>query len=181
MSNDVPNLKAFKRAPSVDISTWYKGILTTQLAGVEDTGGAFDIVLSNMRKGTEPPPHVHTHENEFYYVLAGNVDVYVDGDVLSVEAGECVFLPKRTPHAFLIQSPEIRMLVLITPGGLMNAINEMAAPAEKLAIPSDDAPTYSTVNLQETMRVFEKYGVRFLTPEEIGREMPAFPMSLETR
>jgi quercetin dioxygenase-like cupin family protein len=168
--------RAFKRAPSLEISTWYKGILSTQLAGEEDTGGAFDLVLSNMRKGTEPPPHVHTREHEFFYVLAGNLDVFAEGQVFQVQAGESMFLPKGKPHAFLIQSPEIRMLCLITPGGFMTAIKDMAAPAEKLEIPPDDALTYSTANLEQTMRIFEKYGVRLLAQEEIAREMPAFPM-----
>jgi quercetin dioxygenase-like cupin family protein len=176
MNDNLPALKAFKRAPSADISTWYKGILSTQLAGGDDTGGAFDLVLSNMRKGTEPPPHVHARENEFFYVLAGTLSVYVESDVFQVEAGECMFLPNNKPHAFIIGSPEICMLVLITPGGFMNAVSEMAAPAEELAIPSDDALTYSTAHLEETMRIFAKYGVRLLTQEEIARKMPAFPV-----
>jgi quercetin dioxygenase-like cupin family protein len=177
MNKQLPTLKAFKRAPSVEISTWYKGILCTQLAGEGDTDGAFDLVLSNMRKGTEPPPHVHAREHEFYYVLAGKLDVYAEGNVFQVEAGECMFLPKGKPHAFIIQSPEIHMLCLITPGGFMNAINEMAARAERLEIPSDDALTYSTTNLEETMRIFERHGVRLLGQEEIAHEMPAFRMS----
>jgi hypothetical protein len=40
MNKELAGLKAFKRAPCVEISTWYKGILSTQLAGENDTGGA---------------------------------------------------------------------------------------------------------------------------------------------
>jgi quercetin dioxygenase-like cupin family protein len=177
MNKELPALKAFKRGPSVEISTWYKGILSTQLAGEDDTGGAFDLVLSKMRKGAEPPPHVHARENEFFYVLAGKLDVYVESEVFQVEAGECMFLPRGIPHAFIIESPEICMLVLITPGGFMNAVKEMAAPAKELEVPSDDALTYSTVNLEGTMRIFERYGVRLLGQEEIAHKMPAFPIS----
>ena len=99
-------------------------------------------------------------------------------EILHVKAGDCVFLPKGKPHAFLIQSPEIHMLALITPGGFMNAIKDMAAPAEKMEIPSNDAVTYATANLAGTMRIFEQYGVHLLTPEEIARQMPEFPTSL---
>jgi hypothetical protein len=53
MNKQLPTPKAFKRSPSLEISTWYKGILSTQLAGEVDTGGAFDLVVSKMRKGTE--------------------------------------------------------------------------------------------------------------------------------
>jgi hypothetical protein len=55
MSSEIISLKPFKHAPSVEVSTWYQGILSTQLATADDTGGAFDLVLSNM---TEPPPHI---------------------------------------------------------------------------------------------------------------------------
>jgi len=177
MNKQLPTPKAFKRSPSLEISTWYKGILSTQLAGETDTGGAFDLVLSKMRKGTEPPPHVHSREHEFFYILAGELKVYVEGEIFLVEAGDCMFFPKGKPHAFIIQSLEIHMLALITPGGFMDAIKDMAAPAEKMEIPADDAVTYATANLEGTMRIFEQYGVHLLTPEEIAHQMPEFPLS----
>ena len=175
MNNENTSLKPFKHVPSIERSTWYKGILSTLLATDDDTGGAFDLVLSNMRSGTEPPPHVHTREHELFYVLDGTIDVYVGNNVFQVGPGECAFCPLGRPHAFIIRSPEIRMLVLITPGGLMKCIASMAVPAEKLEIPSDTA-TYATADLEETMKIFLKYGVRFLSPEEIADEMPAFPL-----
>jgi hypothetical protein len=70
--------------------------------------------------------------------------------------------------------PKIRMLVLITPGGFIKSLARMAAPAEKMEIPSDSV-TYATADLEETMKIFLKHGVRFLSPEEIANEMPAFP------
>jgi quercetin dioxygenase-like cupin family protein len=173
--------KAFNRSPSLEISTWYKGILCTQLAGAEETGGDFDFILSNMRKGTEPPAHAHARENEFMYVLTGNLTVYVENNTFEVEAGGCIFLPKGRPHAFVIQSSEVQMLVLITPGGFMNAINQMAMPARKMEIPPDDELTYSTSNLEDTMRVFDKHGVHLLTSEEMAHHMPTFGKLVETR
>ena len=52
MSSQLTAPKAYKRSTSLENSTWYKGILATQLAGEADTGGAFDFVVSKMRKGT---------------------------------------------------------------------------------------------------------------------------------
>lgn len=51
----------------------------------------------------------------------------------------------------------------------------MAAPAENMEIPADYALTYATSNLEETMRIFEQYGVHLLTREEIAYQMPEFP------
>jgi mannose-6-phosphate isomerase-like protein (cupin superfamily) len=174
MSGEIVSLKPFKHAPSVEISTWYKGILSIQLATADDTGGAFDLVLSNMRRGTEPPPHIHTREHEFFYVLDGALDVYVGNNMFHVGPGECAFFPLGRPHAFIVRSPEIRMLVLISPGGFIKSVASMAAPAEKLEIPSDSI-TYATADLNETIKIFLKCGVRLLSPEEIAKEMPAFP------
>jgi quercetin dioxygenase-like cupin family protein len=53
------------------------GCPITRLAGEADTGGAFDLVVSKMRKGTEPPPHVHSREHEFFHILAGKLKVYI--------------------------------------------------------------------------------------------------------
>jgi hypothetical protein len=70
------------------------------------------------------------------------------------------------------------MLVLITPGGFMQSLALMAKPAEKLEIPSDSV-TYATADLEETIKIFLKYGIRFLLPEEIADEMPAFALRSE--
>lgn len=174
MTPDV-TLNAFKRAASVEMSTWYKGILISSLATEQDTGGAFEFVVAKMRKGTEPPPHVHDREHELFYVLDGVLNVYVGDECFQAAAGECVFLPKRKAHAFRLQSSQLHVLVLMTPGGFMNASAMMAIPAQSLDIPPDDAMTYATVDLGETMRVFKEYGVRFLAPDEVALELPAFP------
>ena len=79
-------LRAYKRSPALTNSTWYKGILVSQMAATADNNGAFDLVLSRMRPGTEPPPHIHSREDEFFYVLSGEMRVYVGGEVFAVRA-----------------------------------------------------------------------------------------------
>ena len=146
------------------------------MAGPTDNNGAFDIIIGKMRRGNEPPPHVHSREDEFFYVFSGEMKVYVDGEVLSVTAGECMSLPRRKPHAFLITSEEIRNIVFITPGGFFDAVNKMNAPAERMDLPTGvDIVTYANADLTDTIKVFEQYGVRFLTPDEIRTEMPQYP------
>ena len=41
------------------------GNLTTGLAEWKDTNGAFSLVEVTLAPGTEPPPHVHSREDEF--------------------------------------------------------------------------------------------------------------------
>jgi hypothetical protein len=59
-------MKAFKRAPSLKVSKWYMGNVTTNLAEKKDTGGAFCLVEAISVPGNEPPPHVHSREDELF-------------------------------------------------------------------------------------------------------------------
>jgi quercetin dioxygenase-like cupin family protein len=169
-------LKAYKRSPGLTNSTWYKGILISQMAGPVDNDGAFDLVIAKLRRGTEPPPHVHSREHELFYLFSGEMKVYVGGEVFTVAAGECVFLPRGIPHGFLISTEEIHNLTLITPGGFFEAVSRMNAPAERMELPTGaDILTYANADLAETFKIFEQYGIRFLTEGEIRTEMPQYP------
>jgi hypothetical protein len=66
---------------------------------------------------------------------------------------------------------------VVTPGGFMNAVNQMNERAQKMEIPSDDVLTYANMDLTKTMEIFEKYGVHILSPEEIAEQMPEFPLA----
>ena len=151
------------------------GNLVSQMAGPADNNRAFDFIIFKMRRGNEPPPHVHSREDEFFYVLAGEMKVYVESEVFVVTAGECMFLPRGKPHAFLLTSDELHNIALITPGGFLDAVNRMNAPAERMEVPTDiDTMTYANADLTDTIKVFEQYGVRFLTADEIRAAMPKY-------
>jgi glyoxylate utilization-related uncharacterized protein len=118
---------------------------------------------------------VHSREDEFLYVLSGELRFYVDGEVFRVVAGECMFLPRAVPHAFLVTSAEVHTIVFITPGGFLDAVSKMNAPAMRMEVPTDaDIETYANADLTETIKVFEQYGLRFLSAAEIRTAMPQY-------
>lgn len=86
--------KAYKRSPALANSKWYKGILTSKMAGASDKDREFDVSVIKMRRGTEPPPHVHSREDELFYILSGEMTVYVESEVFQLTAGEYMFLPR---------------------------------------------------------------------------------------
>jgi quercetin dioxygenase-like cupin family protein len=139
-ANTSSPLKAFKRATSLGLSRWYMGFLQTYLAETADTNGAFCLVEVTLAPGNEPPPHVHSREDELFYVLEGEFDVYVGEEAFKVETGECIFLPRFKPHAWVIRSPRLRILILLTPGGLEDAFRSMSSPAQKLECPAACLP-----------------------------------------
>jgi mannose-6-phosphate isomerase-like protein (cupin superfamily) len=151
--------------------------LTTYLVEEEDSNGDFSLIEAVMEPGNEPPPHVHSREDELYYTLEGEFDVYVGEEAFKVQTGECVFLPKLKPHAFVIRSSGIRLLLIITPSGLEKAFRSMASPAQSLDLPVGN-PTYSTTDSKQTAQRFAEYGVRFLEPGEIEELLPLYPNPL---
>jgi quercetin dioxygenase-like cupin family protein len=117
------------------------GNLTTNLAEEKDTNGAFCLVEVTLAPGSNPPPHVHSRQDELFYVLEGQVDVYAGEDAFKVETGQCVFLPRFKPHAFVMRSPRLRLLTLFIPAGLEDAFRSMNSPAQTLDLPAG-APTF---------------------------------------
>jgi len=171
-------LRAYKRSPALSNSTWYKGVLVSEIAGSVDNDGAFNLAITKMRRGSEPPPHVHSREHEFFYLLSGEMTFFVDGEVFTVTAGESMFLPRHVPHGFLVTSEESHQMLFTAPGGFLDAINKMNVPAARMEVPvGADAVTYAEVDLTETIKVFEQQGIRFLTADEIRTEMPQYALS----
>ena len=61
------------------------------------------------------PPHAHSHEEEFVFVLAGRPDVWVDGYLYRLTPGDAVAFPAETgvAHTFINNTQEdVRLLVV---------------------------------------------------------------------
>ncbi len=55
-------LGQYARRASVESSVWFMGELVSFLADSEETGGRFSLMEVVVRKGDEPPRHVHHRE-----------------------------------------------------------------------------------------------------------------------
>jgi quercetin dioxygenase-like cupin family protein len=92
--------------------------------------GAMELTAS---PGIEPPMHVHQHEDEYYYVLDGEVSFHVAPETYRCTVGSFVFLPRGRPHTFTIESPTARLLLLNAPGGFEHVF-ELAPSTPEEAI-----------------------------------------------
>jgi quercetin dioxygenase-like cupin family protein len=177
MKNTSSPLKAFKRGASLERSKWYMGMLLTNLAETADTNRAYSLFEATLVPGTEPPPHVHSREDELFYVLEGEFDVYVGKEVFKGRTGECIFLPRFIPHTFIVRAPRLRLLILFAPAGVEEAFRGMSSPAKNLE-PPREALTYSAEDLEQTAKRFSASGVRMLTPEEVVHQLPLYRHSV---
>lgn len=104
--------------------------------GPEASGGAMSIVETISRPGFSPPRHIHHDADEIFYILSGEAAFWVDGALIECGPGESAFVPRGTPHSFLVTSDEpCRHLAIFTPAGMEAFFAEMGARG--MSIPED--------------------------------------------
>ena len=66
--------------------------------------------------GTFVPPHIHTTQDEFIYMLEGRLDLLLDGKESFATAGDLIKLPRNVPHGLFNKSDQpIKCLFWVTP------------------------------------------------------------------
>jgi mannose-6-phosphate isomerase-like protein (cupin superfamily) len=133
-----------------------------------DSGGRFAVVEYHARQGSEPPPHVHTHESEFFYILEGRLVCFVDHRAISIGPGECIFLRKGKPHAFRIESPMVHALVVIEPAGLEGFFRSLGEPA----CAAKPHKVEMSASKTKSANFAPIYGLRFLSEAEVAEQLP---------
>ena len=88
--------------------------------GSADTDGRLFIVEHSHLLHGGPPLHLHPHQEEWFYVMEGQVDFQVGEQRLRLGAGESVLGPRGVPHTFSAAGPKPgRMLIAFSPAGQM--------------------------------------------------------------
>ncbi len=85
------------------------------------------FISSNNAKGFGPPLHLHHTFDEFFCVFDGSFIYQVDDEMLTLNVGDTIFIPRKVKHAFnCISEKPGTLLVAITPGkGIENYFAEM--------------------------------------------------------
>ena len=85
------------------------------------------------------PPHVHPYQDEYIFVLDGQIDLLLGGKKTSASTGDLVRMPRGIPHAFFNNSGEpVTALFWAAPAGklldLYRRIHNMSNPAEVVRV-----------------------------------------------
>ena len=103
---------------------------TTKTDG-EATGGAYSLVEEELW-GDPTPLHLHTREEEAFYVLSGRLAVWADGTEQVAEPGAFLLVPRGVPHAARRMTDEpVRMLTLVSPSGLQRFFESVVREGEE--------------------------------------------------
>ena len=115
-------------------------------ASAETTGGAFSIV--EEIDAIDAPPHVHTNEDELFYVLEGQHIFTVGVTEYEAGPGDTVYVPKGVRHAQRRVIPRTgRTLTMFSPPGMEGFFRDLAT-----------AEASGEVDGEIVERITEKYG-----------------------
>jgi quercetin dioxygenase-like cupin family protein len=91
-------------------------------------GGGFSLVEHPIApRALAAPLHTHTHEDEYSYVLEGQVGVQVGDEVTVAGPGELVYKPRGVQHAFWNDGDTpARLLEIISPAPFVKYFEELA-------------------------------------------------------
>ena len=105
------------------------------LALGDETGGKYALFEAIVGPGGGPPLHVHSREEEGFYVLEGEITFTIGDRRLVARAGTFANMPIGTPHAFKNESDRpARMLISVVPPPPRFAMGTgNSPPARKLA------------------------------------------------
>ena len=64
---------------------WLLGMLEVVKIGAAETGGAFGLLEVTVRAGEGSPWHVHPDEDEWFYVLEGELTLEIEGKTIAAQ------------------------------------------------------------------------------------------------
>ena len=101
MSTPTPTVPIARHAGEGQ-ALWFLGSLVTIKASGEDTGGRMAVIEHLSPRGSGSPLHVHRNEDESFYVLEGELTMWVDGQTIAAPKGSFVYGPRDVPHTFIV-------------------------------------------------------------------------------
>lgn len=108
---------AYFHRPGDSELRWMGETATHFLATGEQTNGAFALVDERAQRGESVPLHRHRDDMESFYVLEGELTLFIGDEATGFKAtpGSFAHVPGGTVHGFRVESETARYLILTTP------------------------------------------------------------------
>jgi quercetin dioxygenase-like cupin family protein len=163
-STDTPPIAPIALAADEGEALWFIGSLTTIKASGESTAGRVAVIEHLSPRGSGSPLHLHHREDEWFYVLEGELTIWVGGQVIDACSGTFVYGPREIPHTYTVSSDTARFLVVTEPAGFDSFVRALAQPAAERVIPP--AAT-EAADVEAMTRLAAEHGIEILGPPGI--------------
>ena len=108
------NDRGYALAASEGETAWWE----SQLFIIKNSARGLGLVDATLEAGSEPPMHIHTREDEYIYVLDGDITVWFGEETVTATTGGLIVMPRNIPHTFGVDGGRLcHILFLYTPNG----------------------------------------------------------------
>jgi quercetin dioxygenase-like cupin family protein len=131
------------------------------LATGDETDGRYAMWEAIVPPGGGPPPHIHTREDESFYVLEGEITFQIGDEKIIARAGTFANMPVGSLHSFRNETDKLsRMIISVAPAGLEKMFMEVGQPVPV----GGQAPPPSQAEIERLLAVAPRYGIEIRVP-----------------
>ena len=128
----------------------------------DEADGKYAIWEAIVPPGGGPPPHVHSREEESFYILEGEITFQVGDKRVVAKAGMFANLPVGTPHSFKNESGKpAKLLISVAPAGLEQMFFAFGIPVAQGAT---TAPPPTKAEIEKLLEIAPRYGIEIRLP-----------------
>ena len=154
--------KATLRTPAEGRTIAVVGDVYRFLATGEDTNDKYAMWEAIVPPGGGPPPHVHSREEEGFYILKGEITFMIGDQRLVATAGMFANMPVGTPHSFKNEGKQpAKMLISVAPAGLEEMFFEIGVPLPEGSI---TALPPTKEEIEKLLTIAPRYGIEIRVP-----------------
>ena len=157
------NRPATLRSPIEGRTIGVVGDVYRFLATGEDTNGKYAQWEAIVPPGGGPPPHVHSREEEGFYILEGEITFQIGDERVVATAGMFANMPVGTQHSFKNESSKpAKMLISVAPAGLEQMFFEVGVPVDQGATTT---PPPTKAEIEKLLEAAPRYGIEIRLPK----------------
>jgi len=132
------------------------------MATREDTNGKYAMWEAIVPPGGGPPSHVHSREEESFYILEGEITFQIGEKRVVATAGMFANMPVGVPHSFKNESDRpAKMIISVAPAGLENMFFEFGIPVPE---GSTTAVPPTKAEIEKLLEIAPRYGIEIRVP-----------------
>ncbi|MGH2891715.1 MAG: quercetin 2,3-dioxygenase [Solirubrobacteraceae bacterium] len=146
--------------PLASTPLWFFDNLAHVLIDGEQSSDAYSLVELSAAKGDMPPLHVHHRDDETFYVLEGEMTLFVGDRQIAVSASQAALAPREVPHTYRVESEQARWLVINAPSGFEQFVRTAGESAPSAQLPPPGRP----VDPSALAQTAAEHGLEILGP-----------------
>src|SRR5579872_2335915 len=128
---------------------------------LRDTHGAMSVF--EFTGSSSGPRHLHREQDEWIYVVVGELEIELDGERRHLSPGESVFIPRNVKHAWAAAGDNpARIIDIYQPAGKIEDFFRQVGSY------GPEQPIHGAMPLDQLERLFEDHGMDLVGPPLVG-------------